>query len=130
MAVRSSHIRSALGAIVVLGIGACADRQTTAPRPSSALSGSIPAGGGYDIPVVPRFDVTVQVSGSLRPHARATIRAVIAGRQPTALAEIAIHVPELSVLETRGGRFKMPTGIPIAPEARWRTPLAANETVV
>jgi hypothetical protein len=130
MAVRSSHIRSALGAIVVLGIGACADRETTAPRRSSALSGSIPVGGGYDIPAVPRFDVTVQVSGSLRPHARTTIRAVVAGRQPTGLADIAVHVPELSVLQARGGRFEMPTGIAIAPQARWQAPVTAGGTVV
>jgi len=32
MAARSLHIRSALGAIVVLSIGACADRETTAPE--------------------------------------------------------------------------------------------------
>ncbi len=130
------HLTTA-SVLTLTALAACSDQPTSVPNPSQIQNPVVERIEETDLAADERFDIRLEVSGSLASGDALVARATASSKVSTAEAEISIRIPQLALIGPNGTTARDVVGQPIAPRgsrvASMRSPtpnVVTSETII
>jgi hypothetical protein len=123
--------------LALTALAACTDQPTSVPSPLRMQNPVVERIEEAELAADERFDIQLEVSGSLASGAALVARATASSKVSTGEAEISIRIPQLTLIGPNGTTPRNVVGQPIAPRGsrvasmRSATPnIVTSETII